>query len=452
MKKITMFEHKKVLVLGLAKSGVAAAELLHKLGAFVTVNDAKPFEENDAAKRLLEQGVNVICGRHPEDLLDEGFELVVKNPGIPYSNIIVKDALQRNIPVWTEVELAYLISEAPMVGITGSNGKTTTTTLLFNILNEGKLKPLIAGNIGTVACGVAEEAEKDNVIVTELSSFQLMGTNAFKPHIAIWTNLFEAHIDYHGSMEEYAKAKFNVTRNQDENDYLIYNADQEIVATFAAKSKAKKVPFSSTQILEQGISCDDEAIYWNGEAFMQREIIALPGKHNVENVMCAIAVAKLMDCPQEAMEHVLATFAGVEHRTQFVKELNGRKFYNDSKATNTLATRSALSAFKQPIVLLAGGLDRGHSFEDLREFMPNVHAVVVSGETADRFAEFAKSCGVETIEKAEWIEDAVEKAYAVSKEGDVVLLSPSCASWDQYSRFEVRGERFVNAVEKLNEV
>lgn len=452
MKKITMFEHKKVLVLGLAKSGVAAAELLHKLGAFVTVNDAKPFEENDAAKRLLEQGMNVICGRHPEDLLDEGFELVVKNPGIPYSNIIVKDALQRNIPVWTEVELAYLISEAPMVGITGSNGKTTTTTLLFNILNEGKLKPLIAGNIGTVACGVAEEAEKDNVIVTELSSFQLMGTNAFKPHIAIWTNLFEAHIDYHGSMEEYAKAKFNVTRNQDENDYLIYNADQEIVATFAAKSKAKKVPFSSTQILERGISCDDEAIYWNGEAFMQRDIIALPGKHNVENVMCAIAVAKLMDCPQEAMEHVLATFAGVEHRTQFVKELNGRKFYNDSKATNTLATRSALSAFKQPIVLLAGGLDRGHSFEDLREFMPNVHAVVVSGETADRFAEFAKSCGVETIEKAEWIEDAVEKAYALSKEGDVVLLSPACASWDQYSRFEVRGERFVNAVEKLNEV
>lgn len=452
MKKITMFEHKKVLVLGLAKSGVAAAELLHKLGAFVTVNDAKPFEENDAAKRLLEQGMNVICGRHPEDLLDEGFELVVKNPGIPYSNIIVKDALQRNIPVWTEVELAYLISEAPMVGITGSNGKTTTTTLLFNILNEGKLKPLIAGNIGTVACGVAEEAEEDNVIVTELSSFQLMGTNAFKPHIAIWTNLFEAHIDYHGSMEEYAKAKFNVTRNQDENDYLIYNADQEIVSTYAAKSKAKKVPFSSTQILERGISCDDEAIYWNGEAFMQRDIIALPGKHNVENVMCAIAVAKLMDCPQEAMEHVLATFAGVEHRTQFVKELNGRKFYNDSKATNTLATRSALSAFKQPIVLLAGGLDRGHSFEDLREFMPNVHAVVVSGETADRFAEFAKSCGVETIEKAEWIEDAVEKAYALSKEGDVVLLSPACASWDQYSRFEVRGERFVNAVEKLNEV
>ena len=451
MKTITMFEHKKVLVLGLAKSGVAAAELLHKLGAFVTVNDSKPFEDNDDAKRLLEQGMHVICGRHPEDLLDEGFEVVVKNPGIPYSNIIVKDAIERGIPVWTEVELAYLVSEAPMIGITGSNGKTTTTTLLFNILNEGNKKPLIAGNIGTVACGVAEKAQQDNVIVTELSSFQLMGTNEFKPHIAIWTNLFEAHIDYHGTMEEYAKAKFNVTRNQDEQDFLIYNADQEIVSSYAAKSKAQKIPFSSTRILEQGISCDADNIYWNGKVLMARDMIALPGKHNVENAMCAIAAAKLLDTPQQAMEHVLATFAGVEHRTQFVTTWNGRKFYNDSKATNTLATRSALSAFKQPIVLLAGGLDRGHSFEELREFMPNVHAVVVSGETAERFAEFAKSCGVETIERAEWIEDAVEKAYAVSNEGDVILLSPACASWDQYSRFEVRGERFVKAVEALQQ-
>lgn len=446
-----MFEHKKVLVLGLAKSGVAAAELLHKLGAFVTVNDSKPFDDNDDAKRLLEQGMHVICGRHPEDLLDEGFEVVVKNPGIPYSNIIVKDAIERGIPVWTEVELAYLVSEAPMIGITGSNGKTTTTTLLFNILNEGNKKPLIAGNIGTVACGVAEKAASDNVIVTELSSFQLMGTNEFKPHIAIWTNLFEAHIDYHGTMEEYANAKFNVTRNQDNEDFLIYNADQEIVASYVAQSKAQKIPFSSTRILEQGISCDADNIYWNREAFMARDVIALPGKHNVENAMCAIAAAKLLDTPQQAIEHVLATFAGVEHRTQFVTTLNNRKFYNDSKATNTLATRSALSAFKQPIVLLAGGLERGHSFEELREFMGNVHAVVVSGETAERFAEFAKSCGVETIERAEWVEEAVEKAYAMSNEGDVVLLSPACASWDQYSRFEVRGERFVKAVQALQQ-
>ncbi|MBE3102823.1 MAG: UDP-N-acetylmuramoyl-L-alanine--D-glutamate ligase, partial [Bacilli bacterium] len=177
MKHITKFISKKVLVLGLAKSGVAAADLLHKLGAFVTVNDSKPFEESPDAQSLLSRGITVICGRHPDDLLDEGFEYVIKNPGIPYHNPIVRDAILRGIPVWTEMELAYMISEAPFIGITGSNGKTTTTTLLFHMLNQGGQKPIIAGNIGTVACKVAEDARSDQVIVTELSSFQLMGVN-----------------------------------------------------------------------------------------------------------------------------------------------------------------------------------------------------------------------------------------------------------------------------------
>lgn len=449
MKMIESMKDKKVLVLGLAKSGVAAAKLLHKLGAFVTVNDAKPFEENQDAQLLLQHGITVICGHHPKDLLDDGFELVVKNPGIPYTNPIIEDALMRKLPVWTEVELAYRISEAPMIGITGSNGKTTTTSLLFEVLKEGNLHPLIAGNIGTVACGVTAKATKDEVVVTELSSFQLMGTEQFKPKIAIWTNLFEAHIDYHGTMEDYAKAKFNVTRNQDESDYLIYNADQEIVVNEVVASKATKIPFSSTRILKDGISADDEMIYWMGEPYLERSVIALPGKHNLENVLCVVATAILMACPKEALTHVLQTFAGVEHRTQFVGMYNGRKFYNDSKATNTLATKSALSAFHTPIILLAGGLDRGHSFEALRPYMNNVKAVVVSGETKERFAEFANSCGVSVIETAEIMEDAVPKAYALSEEGDTILLSPSCASWDQYPSFENRGERFVEAVEKL---
>ncbi|WP_397537429.1 UDP-N-acetylmuramoyl-L-alanine--D-glutamate ligase [Rummeliibacillus pycnus] len=449
MKNIAIMEHKKVLVLGLAKSGVAAAELLHKMGAFVTVNDAKPFEENKDAQKLLQQGITVICGRHPEDLLDEGFELVIKNPGIPYTNIIVADAVKRGIPVWTEVELAYLISEAPMIGITGSNGKTTTTTLLYHILNQGGLKPLIAGNIGTVACTVTETAEADNIIVTELSSFQLMGTEMFKPKIAIWTNLFEAHIDYHGSMEAYGDAKFCITRNQDASDYLIYNADQEIVASYARKSNAHLIPFTTTHINEDGISADDEMIYWLGKPFIKRDIIALPGKHNLENVLAAVAAAIIMSCPKDKMKHVLNSFTGVKHRTQFVREWKQRKIFNDSKATNTLATRSALEAFKQPIVLLAGGLDRGHSFEELRSFMSNVHVVVVSGQTADRFAEFATSCGVKTIVHAKDIQEAVPKAAELSNEGDVILLSPACASWDQYPNFETRGDLFIEAVMNL---
>lgn len=449
MKNYTDLQHKKVLVLGLAKSGVAAAEILNKLGAFVTVNDSKPFEQSLDAQGLLQKGITVICGRHPEDLLDEGFELVVKNPGIPYSNLIVADAIKRGIPVWTEMELAYLISEAPFIGITGSNGKTTTTTLIFEMLQNGQKHPLIAGNIGTVACGVAEIATPENIIVTELSSFQLMGTKVFKPHIAILTNLYDAHLDYHGTFENYAEAKFGVTRNQDDNDYFIYNADQPVVVDYAMRSTAKKVPFSVKGRTEKGISADETTIYWQGEAILDRTNIALPGTHNLENILCAVAACLLVDCDVEKMAEVLATFAGVRHRTQFVREWNGRKIYNDSKATNCLATKSALDAFKQPVILLAGGLDRGHSFEELRNSMGNVAGVVAFGETGLRFVEFAKSCGVKQTVIAMNVEDAVAYAAPMSKDGDIILLSPACASWDQYDSFEIRGDLFIEAVTKL---
>lgn len=442
-------QHKKVLVLGLAKSGVAAAELLHQLGAFVTVNDAKPFDANPEAQSLLANGITVICGRHPEDLLDEGFELVVKNPGIPYSNPIIAEAIKRELPVITEIELAYLVSEAPFIGITGSNGKTTTTTLIYEILAKGNKAPLIAGNIGTVACGVAAEASADNVIVTELSSFQLMGTRTFKPRIAILTNLYDAHLDYHGTFEHYANAKINITRNQDQSDYFIYNADQEIVCKYAAKSNAQKIPFTTKGKSELGISADEKAIYWNGEHFVDRATIALPGKHNLENILCAIAAALLINCSKEAILEVLSTFTGVRHRTQFVREWKGVKVYNDSKATNCLATKSALDAFTQPIVLLAGGLDRGHSFEDLRDSMGNVKAVVAFGETGLRFIEFAKSCGVQQTIAATNVEDATVYAAKLSEPGDVILLSPACASWDQYDSFEIRGDLFIDSVMKL---
>ncbi|RUL55906.1 MULTISPECIES: UDP-N-acetylmuramoyl-L-alanine--D-glutamate ligase [Lysinibacillus] len=449
MIEFTKLQHKKVLVLGLAKSGVAAAELLHQLGAFVTVNDSKPFDENPQAQMLLQKGITVICGRHPEDLLDEGFELIVKNPGIPYSNQIIADAINRGLPVITEVELAYLISEAPIIGITGTNGKTTTTTLIFEMLQNSKKQPLIAGNIGTVACGVAAEAKKENIIVTELSSFQLMGTVEFKPHIAILTNLFDAHLDYHGTFEEYAEAKFNITKNQDEQDWFIYNADQEFVAKFAERSKAKKIPFSSSGRTEEGISADEETIYWQGKPYLSRANIALPGKHNLENILAALATCILFDCDKASVEEVLKTFTGVRHRTQFVREWNGRKIYNDSKATNCLATKVALNAFKEPIVLIAGGLDRGHSFEDLRDSMQNVRAVVAYGQTGERFIEFAKSCGIEITVLAQNVEDAVKQAAPISNSGDVILLSPACASWDQYKSFEVRGDLFIDAANQL---
>lgn len=449
MIEYSKLQHKKVLVLGLAKSGTAAAELLQRLGVFVTVNDSKPFDENPYAQTLLQKGITVICGRHPDDLLDEGFEFIVKNPGIPYSNPIIKDAINRGLPVITEVELAYLVSEAPIIGITGTNGKTTTTTLIFEMLEKGSRQPLIAGNIGTVACSVAANAEKENVIVTELSSFQLMGTREFKPSIAIVTNLYDAHLDYHGTFENYVEAKFQITKNQEETDYLIYNASQEVVQQFANKSNAQKIPFNSNGKQEEGISADQTMIYWEGKPYIERKKIALPGKHNLENILAALAACILYGCEKEKMEDVLSTFSGVRHRTQFVREWQGRKIYNDSKATNCLATKSALTAFEQPTILIAGGLDRGHSFEELREAMVNVKAIVAYGETGKRMIQFAQSCDIEHTVLADDVEDAATKAAQLSINGDVILLSPACASWDQYDNFEIRGDLFVNAVMKL---
>ena len=446
MNYISEFTSKKVLVLGLAKSGVAAAELLHKLGAFVTVNDAKPFDESPDAQNLLSKGITVICGRHPEDLLDEGFEYVIKNPGIPYNNPIVSDAILRGIPVWTEMELAYLISEAPFIGITGSNGKTTTTTLLFHMLNQGGQKPLIAGNIGTVACKVAEDAQADQVIVTELSSFQLMGINKFQPKISILINLYESHLDYHGTFENYADAKFAVTKNQTNEDLFIYNADQPAVVKYAELTKAKLLPFSTKGRRAEGISADATTIYWLGEPYLERKSIALPGEHNLENILTAVATSILMGCPKETIQHVLTSFTGVKHRTQFVREWKKRKFYNDSKATNTLATKSALAAFKQPVILLAGGLEREHSFEEMRPYMEHVKALVSFGETSSRLVEFAASCGVDYLKKVDDIEQAVKVATAISEPNDIILLSPACASWDQYANFELRGNDFIKAV------
>ena len=449
MKNVEQFKGMRILVLGLAKSGYAATKLLHDAGANVVVNDAAPEEGNEEAAALRLKGIRVICGGHPQGILDEGFDLVVKNPGIPYSNPVIVEALAKAIPVWTEIELTYRISEAPIIAITGSNGKTTTTTLLYHMLNIGQRHPLIAGNIGTVSCAVAEKATADNIIVLEASSFQLMGTEKFCPKIAVWTNLYDAHLDYHGTSEAYALAKANVLKNQTQNDYVIYNADQPELQAYVEHAVAQKIPFSLQGKKDQGISADAEKIYWNGEPYVDRSIIKLPGMHNLENILAATASAILSGCDKSAIENVLSSFTGVRHRMQFVTELKGRKFFNDSKATNTLATKSALAAFEVPTILIAGGLDRGHSFDELKQFMGNVKAVVTLGETAEKFGQFAASCGIEKIVHAGDMKDAVNQAYAFTAEEDIVLLSPACASWDQYPSFEIRGDQFIEAVMQL---
>ncbi|MCZ8492622.1 UDP-N-acetylmuramoyl-L-alanine--D-glutamate ligase [Priestia megaterium] len=448
MKSVNTYQGKQVLILGLAKSGLAAAQLVKQLGAKVVVNDQKPYEENVAAQELEKTGIEVVCGHHPRELLDKA-DVIVKNPGIPYSNVLLQEALKRNIPILTEVELAYEISEAPFIGITGSNGKTTTTTLIYKMLEEDQKQPLIAGNIGTVACEVAQKATKDNVIVTELSSFQLMGIEKFRPKISLLLNLFDAHLDYHGTKEEYIKAKANLFNNQTSEDFAVINADDELVMKASADVKAAKVPFSVTAQTTEGAYIKNETIFFKDEEVMSLKDVVLPGKHNQENILAAVSVVKLYGCSNEAIYRVLTTFAGVKHRVQYVTTINKRKFYNDSKATNMLATKVALSAFSQPTILLAGGLDRGNEFDDLKEEFKNVKAVITFGETAPKIERVAKEAGIQIVKRVDNVKQAVSEAYACSDEEDVILLSPACASWDQFKTFEERGDIFIESVHKL---
>ncbi|HGF8177078.1 TPA: UDP-N-acetylmuramoyl-L-alanine--D-glutamate ligase [Enterococcus faecium] len=452
MKKISTYENKKVLVLGLAKSGVSAAKLLHELGALVTVNDGKPFDENPEAQELLSLGIKVITGSHPIELLDEEFSLMVKNPGIPYSHSLVAKAQEMGIPVITEVELAYEVAECPIIGITGTNGKTTTTTMTGLLLNAGADQGIarLAGNIGYPASGVAQEAKPEDKIVMELSSFQLMGITDFRPHIAVITNIYEAHIDYHGTRKEYVKAKWNLQKNMTEKDYLILNWNQSELQELAQRTKARVLPFSTKEVLADGVYADDYSIYYKKEKIMEISELGVPGKHNVENALAAISVAKLYGISNEAIRETLHFFHGIPHRTQYVGEIQGRKFYNDSKATNILATKMALSGFEtSKVVLLAGGLDRGNTFDELIPSLKGIKAMVVFGQTKEKLMDAGKKAGIETIVTADSVEQAVPLALENSTDGDVVLLSPANASWDQYPNFETRGNRFMEAVNRL---
>ncbi|GAF16474.1 LOW QUALITY PROTEIN: UDP-N-acetylmuramoylalanine-D-glutamate ligase [Bacillus sp. JCM 19046] len=450
MKQLTEFHQKKILILGLAKSGVAAATMMHRLGASVTVNDSKERSEMMKRASLKRLGIQVVAGGHPLYLLEE-IDLLIKNPGIPYQNVLVKEATSRGIPVWTEVELAYRISEAEMIAITGSNGKTTTTTLIVEMLENSKRKPLVAGNIGTVATDVAKVATANDVIVVELSSFQLMGTEAFRPKIAVWLNIFDAHLDYHGTRDDYVAAKAKIMQNLSKDETLVYNADDVTVAEAAKHTDAKLVSFSTKEKVTNGAYLDQGKIYFQEEVIIELNEVVLPGLHNVENMLAAVAAVKLAGGTNKQIQHVLKTFKGVKHRLQFVGEWQNRLIYNDSKATNILATKAALSAFTKPIVLIAGGLDRGNEFDELLPDFSHVEVLVAFGQTREKLVSLGEKAGV-TIIEADNVEDATKKALAGSTEGQVILLSPACASWDQYRSFEVRGDAFLETVQRATKI
>ncbi len=451
MKKITNFENKKVLVLGLAKSGESAARVLNQLGAIVTVNDGKPFDENPAAQDLLAEGIKVVTGGHPLDLLEEDFAVMVKNPGIPYNNPMVERAMALKIPIITEVELAYLISESPIVGITGTNGKTTTTTLIADILNaDGKVAKL-SGNIGFPASDVASKSTADETLIMELSSFQLMGIEAFQPKIAVITNLFSAHLDYHGSQDNYEAAKWRIQENMTADDFLVLNFNQAKLRDKATLTSAQVVPFSTTEIVETGAYVSDGQIYFKGDKIMAVAGLSLPGEHNVENALAAICVAKLSGVSNAAITRVLTTFSGVKHRLQYLGQKAQIKFYNDSKATNILATQKALSGFdNHTLWLLAGGLDRGNGFEELSADVADLKGMIVFGETAPKLRALAESLAIPVYDSKN-VATATVLAYSKAEAGDTVLLSRANASWDQYKTFEQRGDLFIDAFTGLEE-
>ncbi|GBG96648.1 UDP-N-acetylmuramoyl-L-alanine--D-glutamate ligase [Lactococcus termiticola] len=447
MKKISDYENKKVLVLGLAKSGLAAAQLLMELGAKITVNDGKAFEGNNEAKILSEQGIQVICGSHPVELFDqEDFELLVKNPGIPYENPMVERAMALGIPVITEVELAYQVSEADIIGVTGTNGKTTTVTMIADILNAAGRTAKLAGNIGFPSSEVASTAKADELLVTELSSFQLMGIRSFRPKIALITNIFSAHLDYHGSQEAYEAAKWEIQKNMTHEDVLILNFNQEKSLALAEKTQARVLAFATGREVDGAYSLDGK-LYYKGEVVMAEADLALPGEHNLENALAAIVVAKLLDIGKQAIQETLSHFSGVKHRNQYLGEVAGVKVYNDSKATNILATQKALSGFdNSKLWLLAGGLDRGNSFDELAEYISGLKGMIVFGETAPKLEALADELAIPVI-KSENVATALALALSQAESGDSILLSPACASWDQYKTFEERGDLFISAFE-----
>ncbi|MFM1650501.1 UDP-N-acetylmuramoyl-L-alanine--D-glutamate ligase [Brevibacillus sp. B_LB10_24] len=449
------YRDKRAVVLGLAKSGVAVAKLLHRFGAKVVVNDQKPREQAVGAEELEALGIHVITGGHPEDLIDAGVDLVVKNPGIPYETRPVARALELGIPVMTEVELAYQLSKAPLIGITGSNGKTTTTTLVGLILAEAGIDAKVGGNIGTVLCELAEAVTADQWLVAELSSFQLKGTISFRPRIGALLNLYQAHLDYHHTVQDYRESKAKLFANQTADDYAVLSYDQAEVREWGLHLPAKIYYFSRTQPVSAGAFVQSGRILFREAGGEPKEImaaadVALPGDHNLENALAAIVICKLAGADDAAIARVLSRFRGVEHRLEYVDEIAGVKYYNDSKATNPEASSRSIGVFRQPVVLIAGGLDRG---TDFRELVPvlrqHVKAIVTYGQTADILLARAVEAGISQSVRVDTVDEAVSAAAGLAQEGDVVLLSPACASWDMFPSFEVRGSMFKNSVHRL---
>jgi len=439
-------KNKKVFILGWARSGFEAAKILAKDNT-VFITDMKEQDEKQV-EELKSLGVKYKICDDPIDLLDDSFDVMVKNPGIKYTHPTVMKAKKLGIEVINEVELGfnYLKDDVKVIGITGSNGKTTTSTLIYKFLIEDGKKAHLGGNIGIPFCRFVDEIDSGDYLVIEISDHQLCDMYKFKTNISVLTNIYEAHTDFHDSHERYKEMKKRIFNNHTSKDIAVINYDNNEAMEISKDIRSTKKYFSKVD--KKTAYYDGSNIYYNGEIVVNKNDIKLKGEHNYENIMAAIIAVKEYGVTNESICNVLKDFGGVEHRIEYVDTIDGVMYYNDSKATNCESTKIALNSFKEPTLLILGGLDRGHSFEDLVEPMKNVTYVACYGETKARIKEFCNEhgfdCGV-----FDNLKEATLSCYEKAQEGNVVLLSPACASWDQYSCFEDRGTEFKDIVKSF---
>ena len=440
-------KNSKIFVLGMARSGYEVSKYLSRYNNEIIVTDAKE-QDRDKFKELESLGVKVVITDKPANFIDETFDLVIKNPGIKYTNPLVVKASSLGIAVVNEMEVAsyFFPKNLQVIGVTGSNGKTTTTNLIHEMLKASHKNVIMAGNMGIPVCSILDNLTDDTILLLEVSIQQLCNLSHFKTNVSVLTNLTPTHIDFLDTYDNYKNTKKRIFNNHSDEDIAILNMGNADEMELTKDIKSHKIYFSSK--MDTDICVKGDYLNYFGEDIIKLEDIKLQGMHNYENACCAIGAVKHYGVSNEAIIQVLKTFGGVEHRLEFVRKVNGVEYYNDSEATNTVSTIIALKAFKKPEILILGGLDRGHSFDLLNDYIGNVKLVGCYGETKQKIEKWAHKMNL-PVKVFDNLHDTTMYIASVASPGDVVLLSPACASWDQYKCCEDRRDEFKSIVNGL---
>lgn len=442
---------RKVLVVGLARTGLATAKFLKAKGSIVSATEIKPKEEmKEAIQELTGRGIPIEWGGHRAETFLKP-DLIVVSPGVDLSIDPIQMALKKGIRVISEIELAYHFIDMPIIAVTGTNGKTTTTLLIGEILKEDGRKVGVGGNVGDPLILFAEGGDRWEVLVVEISSFQLEAIEEFRPRVSVLLNITEDHLDRYPRYVDYIEAKARIFINQNSGDVTVLNGDDPVVMESGEGAKAKKVLFSLRNKPDEGAFSNGQTITLRLRGEEENYSLAktpLKGIHNVENMMAAVTTARLFGCSKRAVETVLDRFEGLEHRLEFVREIEGVRFYNDSKGTNVGSVIKSLQSFSQPVILIAGGKDKNGDLSPLRGLIQSrVKRMILIGEAKERMRR--ELGGLTDTTVAETLEEAVLLAYQTAKRGEVVLLSPACSSFDMFKDYKERGEIFKEAVRRL---